>query len=147
MFCQNVFIYFNAFLYTYLNLSLCQWTIWCQDLYGIRKTPKYGKGSYNSIVHMFYYWAANIRSMLFWKDSPSGDTTPEWLRMKNSSCPHTSLCSLLCSKLPLLESISKFTLNPIVKNSFRILTQFKRAFSVRDLPTCALNVLTEELPQ
>ena len=29
----------------------------------------------------FYYWAANIRSMLFWKDSPSGDTTPEWLRM------------------------------------------------------------------
>lgn len=85
----------------------------------------------------FYYWAANIRSMLFWKDSPSGDTTPEWLRMENSSCVHTSLHSLLCSKLPLLNFICKFTSNPIVKHSFRILTQFRRSFSLRDLPTCA----------
>ena len=57
--------------------------------------------------------------------------------MENSTCLHTSLHSLLCSKLPLSESISKYTSNPIVKHSFRILTQFRRGFSLKDLPTCA----------
>lgn len=84
-----------------------------------------------------YYWAANIRSMLFWKDSPSDDATPKWLHMENSSCLHTPLHSLLCSKLPLLDPMSKFTSNPIVKHSFKTLTQFRRSFSLRDLPTCA----------
>lgn len=48
----------------------------------------------------FCYWAANIRSMLFWKDCLSGIAVPEWLRMEDSSCIHTySLHSLLCSKV------------------------------------------------
>lgn len=75
--------------------------------------------------------------MLFWKDFSPADTIPEWSQMENSSCFHTSLHSLLCSKLPLLEPISKFTSNPIVKHSFRIITQFRRAFSLKDLPTSA----------
>lgn len=49
---------------------------------------------------------------------------------------HTFLLSLLCSKLPLSNSICTFTSNPIVKHSFRILTQFRQSFSLKDLPNC-----------
>lgn len=98
-----------------------------------------------SLPHFqFYDWASNMRSILFWKDFSPADTIPEWLQIENTSCFHTSLHSLLCSKLPLLEPISKFTSNPIVKHSFRIITQFRRAFSLKHLPTSALIIKNHE---
>lgn len=80
----------------------------------------------------FYYWAANIRSMLYWKDLPSHDTAPKWLQLENLSCGSTSLYALLCSKLPLSEPIFRYTPNPVVKHSFKIWTQF-RFFLLNDL--------------
>jgi len=55
MFCPDFCIYFSASPYTYLNPFLFQWTIWCRDLYGTRKTPKYRNESYNSIINMEDY--------------------------------------------------------------------------------------------
>lgn len=82
----------------------------------------------------FYYWAANIKAMLYWKESSAND---KWLQLENSSCCHTSLYSLLCTRLPLLDPISKYSSNPIVKHSFRIWIQFRRFFSLKDLSLCA----------
>uniref|UniRef100_A0A672FIX8 Reverse transcriptase domain-containing protein n=1 Tax=Salarias fasciatus TaxID=181472 RepID=A0A672FIX8_SALFA len=81
----------------------------------------------------YYYWAANIRAMLFWKELQSHNATSKWLQMEISSCFHTSLHSLLCSKFPFFESTSKYTTNPIVKHSLKIWKQFRRNFSLKDL--------------
>ncbi len=94
-------------------------------------------GGLSLLNFQFYYWAANIRTMLYWKESPSSNTTPKWLQLENLSCCPVSLYSSLCSKLPFLEPISKYTSNPVVKHSFKICTQFRRFFSLNDLSICA----------
>ncbi|KAF7645017.1 hypothetical protein LDENG_00211670 [Lucifuga dentata] len=74
----------------------------------------------------YYYWAANIRALLYWMNYSPG-TAPKWVILENSSCSSSSIClqALLCTKLPLAEPISKFSLNPIVKHSFTIWSQFR----------------------
>uniref|UniRef100_A0A3P9H232 Reverse transcriptase domain-containing protein n=1 Tax=Oryzias latipes TaxID=8090 RepID=A0A3P9H232_ORYLA len=85
-----------------------------------------------------YYWAANIRAMLHWKVIHSPTLTPPaWLCMENSSCLCTSPFSLLCSKLPYPEPLSKYTSNPVVQYSLKIWAQFRRVFSLKDLSKLA----------
>ena len=110
-----------------------------------RKTLEYGKGSYNNILNMEDYPSLTSSfsiglptlGLCYFGKTLHLMTPPlsgyEW----KTPCLHISLHSLLCSKLPLLDSISKVTSNPIVKHSFKILTQFRRSFSLKDLPTCA----------
>ena len=85
----------------------------------------------------FYYWSANIKVMLCWKELSSQETVPKWLQLENVSCGPTSLYALLCSKLPLVQPISKYSSNPIVMNSVKIWTQFRRSFSLNDFSISA----------
>ena len=42
-------------------------------------------------------------------------------------------CALpICSRMPLSEPVSAYSLNPIVKHSFKIWSQFRRAFSLNE---------------
>lgn len=84
-----------------------------------------------------YYWAANIKVMLYWKELPSQGNVPKWLQLEDLSCDPTSLRALLCSKLPLAEPVSKYTSNPIIKHSVKIWTQFRRSFSLTNFSISA----------
>lgn len=84
---------------------------------------------------LFYYWAANIRSILFW--TKKDDTVPPWVTIENSSTGPVSLVSLLCTKLPLAKPISSFTLNPLVIHSLKIWYQFRRHFALTELSLVA----------
>ena len=83
-----------------------------------------------------YYWSANIKVMLCWKELSSQGTVPKWLQLENASCGPTSLYALLCSKLPQTEPVSKYSSNPIIKHSVKIWTQIRHSFSQRLLNLC-----------
>ena len=86
---------------------------------------------------LYYYWAANIKVMLCWKELSAQEPAPKWLQLENLSCGPTSLQSFLCCKLPLAEPVSKYTSNLIIKHSVKIWCQFRRAFSLNDFSICA----------
>ncbi len=84
----------------------------------------------------YYYWAANIRAMLYWVNSLN-NSGPHWLSLENMSCRPASLHALLCSKFPSPEPIFKFSSNPVVKHSFKIWAQFRRSFALKELSVYA----------
>lgn len=65
----------------------------------------------------FYYWAANVRNMLYWLSAPSTET-PAWLYIESSHCGKTSLPALLDLALPL--ELYTYKCNPLVYHSLRI---------------------------
>ncbi len=103
------------------------------------KTPRIRKGILQKTKELgglelpnflFYYWAANVRNMLFW--CSSDDQPPPWLRIEEAACGKSSLMSLLC--LPLSLSPLTFSKNVIVKNCLKIWCQFRRHFTVQSTP-------------
>lgn len=84
---------------------------------------------------LYYYWAVNIRVLLYWMGNDNTDA--EWLNLEGASVKSTSLKALLCSKLPFTQPISNFTSNPVVLHSIKIWNQFRRSFSLTDLSRAA----------
>lgn len=80
---------------------------------------------------MYYHWAANIRSLLYWVRNDAA--APGWTAMEGASVGSTSLAALLCAKLPFTQPVSSFTSNPVVIHSIKIWNQFRRSFSLRGL--------------
>ncbi len=76
---------------------------------------------------LFYYWAANMRSMLHWNNSNNLDSHPAWLNIENAS-----LNTLLCFQITL--SPLKYSDNIIVKYSLKIWIQFLRNFGLQAMP-------------
>lgn len=66
---------------------------------------------------LYYYWAVNIRVLLYWMDNNNDNTDSEWLNLEEASINSTSLKALLCSKLPFTQPISNLTSNPVVLHS------------------------------
>lgn len=106
------------------------------------KTPRIRKemlqrhkvhGGFSLPNFQYYYWSANIKNILFWTHSTTHESAPRWLQLENASCKQASLHAIACSKIPLTEPISKFCSNPIVKHSFKIWAQFRRAFSLFEM--------------
>lgn len=81
------------------------------------------------------YWAANVCAMLYWFNSHTGG--PKWLSLENLSCHPASLHALLCSTLPSPHPIYKYSMNPVVKHSFKIWGQFRKHFSLNDVSVYA----------
>lgn len=74
-----------------------------------------------------YYWAANIRNMLYWF-SDSNSETPSWVHIEASNCGKTSLPALLSSALPL--ELHTYKHNPLLYDSLRIWVQFRKKFGL-----------------
>lgn len=77
---------------------------------------------------LFYYWAANIRSILYWSQSHYGlcQWVPAWVVMECDSCNRVSLHALLCSSIPI--KFSHYSSNPLVLCSLKIWQQFRKHF-------------------
>lgn len=84
---------------------------------------------------MYYYWAANIRSLLYWVRSDAA--VPKWTILEGASIESTSLAALLCVRLPFTQPISSFTSNPVIIHSIKIWNQFRRSFSLGGLSQAA----------
>ena len=83
---------------------------------------------------IYYYWAANIRALLYWiRNDGTYVNSTEWMVLERASIGSTSPVALLCSKLPFAQPISAFTTNPIVIHSIKIWNQFRRTFNLTDL--------------
>uniref|UniRef100_A0A671TVY8 Reverse transcriptase domain-containing protein n=1 Tax=Sparus aurata TaxID=8175 RepID=A0A671TVY8_SPAAU len=70
-----------------------------------------------------YFWACNINKLLYWLHDKSVDACPPWAHteISSSSC---SLHSMICSQLPI--SAHKVSTNPVVTNTIKIWTQFRK---------------------
>lgn len=77
---------------------------------------------------MYYYWACNIQKMLFWMDDSDPERCEAWVHLESTSCS-VHLGSVICaSSLPTPQS--HFFSNPIVLNSVKIWSQFRRHFNL-----------------
>lgn len=82
-----------------------------------------------------YYWAANIKSLLYWlQDSPTSDI-PAWLQIESSSCTCISLSALLCSSIPL--HTPQDCQNPVILHSLKIWSQFRKHYGLVSMSTYA----------
>lgn len=80
---------------------------------------------------LFYYWASNVRAMLYW--TQGDDNFPSWAALEKLSVENVTLQSLLCTRLPLHKPISNFTSNQLVIHSIKLWNQFRRHFKLTDL--------------
>ena len=79
----------------------------------------------------YYYWAANIPSLVFWVHFHLDDSAPFWVTMESSAISPLSLSALLSAALPLSSAIPNS--GPVIKHSLRIWTQFRKNFGLQNL--------------
>ncbi len=78
-----------------------------------------------------YYWAANIRNLLYWVQQDLQLKECQWVRMEAASCIPATLTSLLSVPVSFKYTtlIKKKT---VVKHSLRIWSQFRLALDLKD---------------
>lgn len=76
------------------------------------------------------YWATNIRCMLYWRHFHLESSSSVWVTMEAQAVGATvSLSALLGVPLPLTWSITSGS--PVVKQSFKIWTQFRKTLDLQ----------------
>ena len=87
---------------------------------------------------MFYYWSANTAQLNHWVSAFEYKRGPSWALMEIPPNSEVSPLSILSSPLP-VGTIQRFN-NPVIKNSIRILLQFRKHFNLNS--ACGLMPLT-----
>lgn len=77
---------------------------------------------------LHYNWAANISKLTYWVTTFSDKDGPSWAKMELYSHTTISPISFLTAPLPSCTR-TKFFCNPVVANSIKIWTQFRRHFN------------------
>lgn len=77
----------------------------------------------------YYYWAANIRCLLYWRHFHLESTPPVWVTIEAHAGGTTSLPALLGAPLPLASSIPSSS--PVVKQSLKIWSQFRKTLGLQ----------------
>lgn len=94
----------------------------------------------------YYYWAANIRNMLYWLRTTTVET-PAWLRIESAHCGKSSLPALLGLALPLELYVYKH--NPLIYHSLRIWVQCRKRFGLHSIsiqsPVCSNHMFPPSL--
>lgn len=89
------------------------------------------EGGFGLPVFRNYYWAANARALMYWRQGQSNGAptdSPLWPSIEATAVQNSSLCTLLFSKT---ESPCKLVGNHfILKNSIRILNQIRSLFKL-----------------
>jgi len=75
-----------------------------------------------------HYWACNIQKMLFWSEDYHPDRSKAWMHLECAGCP-VHLGSFICApSLP--TPLNHFFSNPVVFNSIKIWSQFRKHFKL-----------------
>lgn len=77
---------------------------------------------------IYYYWAANIRRVLYWMRRYA--VVPSWMALEKASGKLICPSALLCSKLPFKQPIITYTSNPVVIYTVLIWNQFRHSFNL-----------------
>ncbi len=132
---QHIPICINKSFFTGLD-SILRSFLWGNKPARLKKSilqlPK-AKGGLALPNFQQYYWACNIKKLLFWNRDNYSDNCPPWVHMETSSMKNT-LYSIVCSQLPLV--VNKVSDNPIVTSSLRIWVQFRKHHGLQRGSTC-----------
>lgn len=132
---QCIPIFFTKSFFSSINKLITNF-IWNKRTHRIKKEILQRHRQHGGLSlpnFQFYYWSVNTKNVLYWTHLPQGDRGPKWLQLQHAWCPLVSLHALACSKLPLLEPLSSYCSNPVVKHSLKIWNQFQSAFSLTDM--------------
>ncbi|CAI5657319.1 unnamed protein product [Oreochromis niloticus] len=77
----------------------------------------------------YYYWAANIRCLLYWRHYHLEPSPPVWVAMESYLSGKISLPATLGSSLPLASPLPSN--NRVVQQSLRIWSQFRQSLGLR----------------
>ncbi len=82
-------------------------------------------------VFKHYYWAANVRALMYWEKGTLDNRSPEvplWVQMETGLVVGTSLAAMLFSKVDKPTAINKLSI--VLKNSIKILNQVRKVLSL-----------------
>ena len=131
-----MYTYFPPYnLFHSLDSSLSQF-IWNKSTPRIKNEILQKPKQFGSLAlpnFLLYYWAANIRTILYWCSTNS--QPPSWLQVEEASCGPSSLMLLLF--LPPTSSPTKHTSSVVVKNCLKIWNPFGRHFGLQMVPVSA----------
>lgn len=103
--------------------------LWGNKPARIKKSVMYlekAKGGLSLPNFCWYYWACNINKLLYWVDDGTEMTNCSWLQIELSSSGH-ALHSVVSSQIPIVTKPYK---NPIVSNTLKIWSQFRKHFGL-----------------
>uniref|UniRef100_A0A3B3E0S0 Reverse transcriptase domain-containing protein n=1 Tax=Oryzias melastigma TaxID=30732 RepID=A0A3B3E0S0_ORYME len=126
--CQNLPIYLTSAFFKDLDSIVLSY-VWNNKNARISRVhlqkPRI-KGGLGLPVFRHYYWAANIRALMFWRQGALDSLTPAaplWLRMEANSVNDSSLPAMLFSKFEKPEALKD--LHFVLKQSVKILNQVR----------------------
>lgn len=141
--CQNLPIFLTSAFFKELDSIILSY-FWNYKTHRISKSHLQKSkflGGLGMPVFKHYYWAANIRALMFWLKGAPGNETPEaplWVQMETNLAVGTSLKALLFSKLDKPKDLNKLSF--VLKNSVKILNQVRKALSLPEttvhMPIC-----------
>lgn len=126
--CQNLPIYLTAAFFKDLDSIVLSY-IWNGKLARISKVflqKSRSEGGLGLPVFKHYYWAANVRALMFWQQGSLDSQTPVtplWLKMEANSVNSSSLPAMLFSKFKNAQPYKNLCF--VVKQSVRILNQVR----------------------
>uniref|UniRef100_A0AAQ5XLH4 Reverse transcriptase domain-containing protein n=1 Tax=Amphiprion ocellaris TaxID=80972 RepID=A0AAQ5XLH4_AMPOC len=137
------------FLYLCQNLPICLTSAFFKNLDSIILSYIWnGKNARISKIHLqksksegglgppvlkHYYWAANVRALIFWQQDTLDNHTipaPLWLKIESNSVCNSSLPAMLFSKFEKPESFKNLCYT--LKQSVRILNQIRKFLTLPD---------------
>ena len=133
---QHIPLFINKSFFTKLDQAINSF-LWCGKKARIKMSvlqfPKSEGGlALPNIRH--YYWASNFNKILFWNSNSPAGSQPLWARMEQSSSG-LPLWSVVCSQLPI--SVKQVSKNPLVTNTLKIWSQFRKQFGLHTASSLA----------
>ena len=133
---QHIPIFINKSFFTKLDQAINSF-LWCNKRARIKMATLQLSRSEGGLALpnvRQYYWASNINKILFWNTNLAVGSRPLWAQMEATSSD-LSLWSLVCSQLP--NPVKKISSNPIVSNTLKIWTQFRKQFGLHTASSLA----------
>ncbi len=131
--CQNIQICLTLASFKELD-SIILSHVWNYKSHRIFKIKLQKPGSVGGLglpVFKHYYWAANVRALMYWEKGTLDNRSPEvplWVQMETGLVVGTSLAAMLFSKVDNPTAINKLSI--VLKNSIKILNQVRKVLSL-----------------
>ncbi len=134
--CQNLQIFLTFAFFKELDSIILSY-VWNYKTHRISKINLQKPGSVGGLglpVFKHYYWAANIRALMYWEKGALDNLSPEvplWVQMETGLAAGTSLAAMLFSKLEKPTAINKLSIvskNSIPARDFCVYTNLLQSF-------------------
>ncbi len=131
--CQNIPIFLTFPFFKELDSIILSY-VWNYKTHRISKIHLQKPGSVGGLglpVFKHYYWAANVRALMYWEKGTLDNRSleaPLWVQMETGLVVGTSLAAMLFSKVDKPTAVNKLSI--VLKNSIKIVNKVRKVLSL-----------------